>query len=440
MADRKTKRIRSKDSESYPIYVRRGKLVVLSGPDKGEAFVLDRPELTIGSKEDNSVTLSDPTVSRTHAVLLETDGRYVIKDLNSTNGTYLDGVLVKEAVLEFGRTIRLGETEMKLVPFQEKIEAFPSSSHVFGEVYGQSLAMRQIFGILEKVASTDVAIVLEGETGVGKELLAKAIHGNSTRAKGPFVVFDCSAIAENLIESELFGHERGAFTGATQTRRGVFELAGGGTVFIDEIGELGLDLQPKLLRVLETREVRRVGGTVTQRIDFRLIAATHRDLTKAVNQGGFREDLFYRLSVLRLRIPPLRERKDDIPLIVRQLLVNLAKEFKMVSAPSIGPETLQILNSYDWPGNIRELRNVLNRALAIWGRDEIRPGDLLLSSDTGPGRGQLDSLVGRSLEEIERTAIVETLQSRQGNKTQTAKALGIAYSTLYEKLKKYDIH
>jgi DNA-binding NtrC family response regulator len=440
MAERKTRRIRSKGSESYPIYVRRGKLVVLSGPDKGEAFVLDRPELTIGSKEDNSVILSDPTVSRTHAVLLETGGRYVIKDLNSTNGTYLDGVLVKEAVLEFGRTMTLGETEMKLVPFQEKIEAFPSSKNVFGEVYGQSLAMRQIFGILEKVASTDVAIVLEGETGVGKELLARAIHENSSRAKGPFVVFDCSAIAENLIESELFGHERGAFTGATHSRRGVFELAGGGTVFIDEIGELGLDLQPKLLRVLETREVRRVGGTLTQRIDFRLIAATHRNLTKAVNEGGFREDLFYRLSVLRLRIPPMRERKDDIPLIVQKLLLNLAKEFKMVSVPTIAPETLQILNSYDWPGNIRELRNVLSRALAIGGRDEIRPGDLLLSPDTGPGHGKMDSLVGRSLEEIERTAIVQTLQSRQGNKTQTARALGIAYSTLYEKLKKYGIH
>ena len=440
MAERKTKRIRSKASESYPIYVRRGKLVVLSGPDKGAVFVLDQPELTIGSKEDNIVILSDPTVSRTHAVLRETDGRYVIKDLNSTNGTYLDGVLVKEAVLEFGRTMTLGETEMKLVPFQEKIDAFPSSQNVFGAVYGQSLAMRQIFGILEKVASTDVAVVLEGETGVGKELLARAIHENSSRAKGPFVVFDCSAVAANLIESELFGHERGAFTGATHSRRGVFELAGGGTVFIDEVGELGLDLQPKLLRVLEAREVRRVGGTLTQRIDFRLIAATHRNLTQAVSEGGFREDLFYRLSVLRIRIPPLRERKDDIPLIARHLLLNLSKEFKMVSGPTITPETLEILNSYDWPGNIRELRNVLSRALAIGGRDEIRPGDLLLSSDTGSGHRETDSLVGKSLEEIERTAIVQTLQSRQGNKTQTARALGIAYSTLYEKLKKYGIH
>jgi len=440
MAERKTKRIRARDAESYLICVRRGKFSVLSGPDRGKTLVLDRGQLTIGSKEDNHLVLSDPTVSRTHALLTESAGGYIIKDLNSTNGTYLDGVRIKEAILEFGRTLTVGETEMRLVPFQEKIEVFPSASNVFGEVYGQSLVMRQIFGILEKVASTDVTIVLEGETGVGKELLTRAIHERSGRARGPFVVFDCGSVAENLIESELFGHERGAFTGATQARQGVFELARGGTLFIDEIGELALDLQPKLLRVLETREVRRVGGTMTRHIDFRLVAATHRDLAKEVKEGCFREDLFYRLSVLRLHIPPLRERKEDIPLIVQQVLRNLAKEFKIGSVPTVVPETLDILNSYDWPGNIRELRNVLSRALAIGGRSEIRPGDLLLSTDTGRDSETMDSLVGRSLEEIERTAIVLTLQARHGNKTQTARALGIAYSTLYEKLKKYGIH
>jgi DNA-binding NtrC family response regulator len=440
MAERKTKRIRARDAESYLISVRRGKFSVLSGPDRGKSLVLDREQLTIGSKKDNNLVLSDPTVSRTHALMTESAGGYIIKDLNSTNGTYLDGVRIKEAILEFGRILRVGETEMRLIPFQKKMEVFPSSSHVFGEVYGQSLGMRQIFGVLEKVASTDVTIILEGETGVGKELLTRAVHERSGRAKGPFVVFDCGAVAENLIESELFGHERGAFTGATQARQGVFELASGGTLFIDEIGELALDLQPKLLRVLETREVRRVGGTMTRHIDFRLVAATHRDLAKDVKKGSFREDLFYRLSVLRLHIPPLRERKEDIPLIVQQLLRNLAKEFRIGSVPTVVPETLDILNSYDWPGNIRELRNVLSRALAIGGRSEIRPGDLLLSTDTVSEADTMDSLVGRSLEEIERAAIVQTLQARHGNKTQTAKALGIAYSTLYEKLKKYRIH
>ncbi len=440
MKEKTTRKIRSRNVASHPYYVLRGKLVVVSGPDKGKTLVADRPELTIGCKGDNHLVLSDPTVSRVHAVLLESGGGYLVRDLNSTNGTYLDGVLIREAVLEFGRTITLGETEIKFVPFEEKIEVFPSSRNAFGDVYGESLEMRNIFGILEKVAPTDVTIVLEGETGTGKELLAKAIHANSSRAKAPFVVFDCSSVAENLIESELFGHEKGAFTGATYSRQGVFEIGQGGTLFLDEVGELGLDLQPKLLRVLEAREVKRVGGSRTMNIDVRLIAATHRDLAMEVRERRFREDLFYRLSVLRLRIPPLRERKEDILLVTRQLLSKLSLEYGIFPGPEVAEETLEILNSYDWPGNVRELRNVLSRALAMGRRTVIRPGDLLLSSDSESSDKTMDSLIGRSLEEIEIAAIVQTLKAQHGNKTQTARALGIAYSTLYEKIKKYGIH
>jgi len=439
MKEKTTRRIRAKHSKSQLFYLRRGKLVVLSGPDKEKTLVVDRPELTIGSKEDNHLVLSDRTVSRLHAVLIESGGGYLIRDLNSTNGTYLDGVLIREAVLEFGRTITLGETLMKFVPFQEKIEVFPSSQNAFGDVYGESLEMRHIFGVLERVASTDVTVILEGETGTGKELLARAIHANSSRARAPFVVFDCSSVAENLIESELFGHEKGAFTGAIYSRQGVFEMAQGGTLFLDEIGELGLDLQPKLLRVLEAREVKRVGGSRATRLDFRLVAATHRDLVKESREGRFREDLFYRLSVLKLRIPPLSERKEDIPLITRQLLSSLSVEYNIAPVPEVAPETLDILNSYDWPGNIRELRNVLSRALAMGRRTMIRPKDLLLSPDSESSEQKMDSLIGRSLEEIERAAIIQTLKAHRGNKTQTAKILGIAYSTLYEKIKRYGI-
>jgi len=439
MKERTTRKIRAKNGVSHPFYMRRGRLVVLSGRDKGKTLVVDRPELTIGSKEDNHLVLLDSTVSRLHAVLVESASGYLIRDLNSTNGTYLDGVLIREALLEFGRTITLGETQMKFVPFQQKIEVFPSSKNVFGDVYGQSVEMRNIFGILEKVAPTDVTVVLEGETGTGKELLARAVHANSSRAEGPFVVFDCSGVAETLIESELFGHEKGAFTGATYSRPGVFEMARGGALFLDEIGELGLDLQPKLLRVLEAREVKRVGGTVAAHIDFRLVAATHRDLTMEVKEGRFREDLFYRLSVLKLRIPPLRERKEDIALITQQLLGNLSHEYNIAPPPEVARETLEILHSYDWPGNIRELRNVLSRTLAMGVRSVIRPGDLLLSPDSQSPDKRMDSLIGRSLEEIESTAIVQTLKAHHGNKTQTARALGIAYSTLYEKIKKYGI-
>ncbi len=440
MKEKTTRKIRAKDEKSVPFYLLRGKLVVLSGPDKGKTLVLDGPELTVGTMEDNQLILSDPTVSRHHAGLTESAGVYVIKDLESTNGTYLDGVLIREAVLEFGRTITLGETEIKFVPFQEKIEAYPSSKNAFGEVYGQSLQMRNIFGILEKVAPTDVTLVLEGETGTGKELLARAIHATSSRRSGPFVVFDCSAVAENLVESELFGHEKGAFTGAIHSRQGVFEMARGGTLFLDEIGELGIDLQPKLLRVLEAREVKRLGGSETRRIDFRLVAATHRDLAMEVRKGRFREDLFYRLSVLRLRIAPLRARKEDIPLVTQQLLHNLSLEYKTTTVPKVAPATLEILNSYDWPGNIRELRNVLSRALAMGRETVIRPGDLLLLPDSESSDSEMDTLTGKSLEEIERMAIMRTLKAQRGNKTQTAKALGIAYSTLYEKIKKYGLH
>ncbi len=299
--------------------------------------------------------------------------------------------------------------------------------------------MRNIFGILEKVVPTDVTVILEGETGTGKELLARAIHTLSARSKGPFVVFDCGSIAENLVESELFGHEKGAFTGAIYSRQGVFEMAGGGTLFLDEIGELASDLQPKLLRVLETREVKRLGGSETRRVDFRLVAATHRNLALEVKEGRFREDLFYRLSVLRLRIAPLRERKEDIPLITQQLLRNLTVEYNTSTVPEVAHETLEILNSYEWPGNIRELRNVLSRALAMGGKTVIRPADLLLSQDSESYVEKMDSLIGKSLDEIERTAILQTLKAHQGNKTQTAKALGIAYSTLYEKIKKYGL-
>jgi transcriptional regulator with PAS, ATPase and Fis domain len=433
-------RILKRDNEPYSFFVRRGKLVIISGPDRGKTLlVVDRSGVTIGSAEDNCLVLSDPTVSRHHAVLMESAGGYLAKDLGSTNGTYLNGVLIKEAYLGFGGVITLGETQIGFVPFEEKIEVFPSKKSVFGKVYGQSVEMRTIFGILERVAATDVSIVLEGETGTGKELIARAIHTNSSRVQKPFVVFDCSSVAENLIESELFGHEKGAFTGADRERKGVFEQAHEGTVFLDEIGELEWDLQPKLLRVLETKEVKRVGGNSSIQVNVRMVAATHRDLSQEVKQGRFREDLFYRISVLRLYIPPLRERKEDISLITYQLLRNLALEYGIDKIPEIVPETFDILKSHHWPGNVRELRNVLNRALAMGDRVMIQPKDLLLSSASASRNQAIDSLAGMSLEEIEKTAIMQTLNAHQGNKTQTAKVLGVAYSTLHEKIKKYGI-
>lgn len=437
--DKKFTKLIENDSCPRSFVLRRGKLMVLSGPDKGRAFIVDRPEITIGSMPDNTVVLSDPTISRNHAALIESSGGYLIKDLSSTNGTFLNGVRIRETYIGFGSVITLGHTQVSFVPCDESVEVYPSANNTFGDVYGQSVKMRTIFAILERVSPSDATIVLEGESGTGKELIARAIHGKSARADKPFVIFDCGSVAQNLIESELFGHEKGAFTGATSSREGVFEQAHGGTVFFDEIGELGIDLQPKLLRALENRQVKRVGGNRTIGVNVRVLAATNRDLSKEVAAGRFREDLFYRISVLRLSLPPLRDRREDVGLITNQLVCKLAGEYGIAAVPKVDPATLEILLSHRWPGNVRELRNVLNRALAMGDRTVIRPEDLMLLSAAESDSKTGDSLSGMSLEEIEKISIRKALQRNQGNKTRAAKDLGIAYSTLFEKMKKYGL-
>jgi len=315
----------------------------------------------------------------------------------------------------------------------------PAPETMWGNIYGQSVKMRTIFAMLEKMVKTSATIILQGETGTGKELFARAIHEKSPRKDNPFVIFDCSSVADNLIESELFGHKKGSFTGAAYDREGVFEQGNNGTVFLDEIGELNLDLQPKLLRVLESREVKRVGENRTSPVNVRIIAATNRNLTEEVEKGRFREDLYYRLSVFQVNIPPLRDRKEDIPIITEHLIEQLCLEYGIEKLPGISADTFEILRSHSWPGNVRELRNVLSRALAMGDRMLVKPGDLLLTEQVEPSNKGNDILGEMSLEEIEKTVIQKTLKRHQGNKTQAAKALGIAYSTLFEKLKKYNL-
>jgi transcriptional regulator with GAF, ATPase, and Fis domain len=316
----------------------------------------------VGKSPDCDLTLADETVSRQHCEIVREARGYLLRDLGSTNGTLLDGAEIREAYLKPGAIITVGKVELKVRPFAERIELLPSVSTRFGDVVGTSVGMREIFGLLERLAPTDATVLLTGETGTGKDVFARSIHELSPRAKRPFLVVDCGAVVGSLIESELFGHEKGAFTGASGQRQGAFELANGGTLFLDEIGELPLDLQPKLLRVLEQRSFRRVGGGRELRVDIRVIAATKRNLRMEVERGKFREDLYFRLAVVPVEVPPLRERREDIPLLVETLLRSLAADG---STPTVGRATMDALAGHDWPGNVRELRNVLERAMYI---------------------------------------------------------------------------
>ena len=334
-------------------------LVLLSGPDRGRDQTIDRELFRIGKSGDNDLVLSDETVSRHHCEILRETRGYLLRDLGSTNGTLLDGAEIREAYLKPGAIITVGKVELKVRPFAERIELLPSDKPRFGEAAGKSVAMREIFGLLERLAPTDATVLLTGETGTGKDVLARSIHGASPRAQRPFLVVDCGAVVGSLIESELFGHEKGSFTGASAQRQGAFELANGGTLFLDEIGELPLDLQPKLLRALEQRSFRRVGGSKEIRVDIRVIAASKRNLKLEVERGKFREDLFFRLAVVPIEVPPLRERREDIPLLIDTLLVALSD-----GGPSltVADDARDALVAHDWPGNVRELRNVLERA------------------------------------------------------------------------------
>ena len=295
---------------------RKVRIEVLGGPDSGRHAELPGPEVRVGSAPDCDLALRDPTVSRHHLTLRVEGERIRVIDFGSTNGTLLDGLSVRDAFARPDSRIQAGTSTLRLGMLPDVVEVPVSSRERFGALLGTSVAMRRVFAILERVAPTDTTLLVEGETGTGKELVAEGVHEESQRGAGPFVVFDCSAVSPNLIESELFGHVKGAFTGAIGDRAGAFEAADGGTLFLDEIGELPLDLQPKLLRALERREVRRVGSNQVKRVDVRIIAATNRSLALEVERGRFREDLYYRLAVIHLVLPPLRERPEDIPLLV----------------------------------------------------------------------------------------------------------------------------
>jgi transcriptional regulator with GAF, ATPase, and Fis domain len=429
------------------VNLRKCKLVVIKGAQRGTEFVIAGDVIRIGKAPENDLVLADETVSRVHFEILRDSKGYLVKDLGSTNGTFLDSAEVKEAYLRAGSVIGVGATELKFTPFDERIEILPSEKEVLGEMVGKSSAMREIFGLVERIAPTDATVLVEGETGTGKDMIARTLHQLSPRADKPFIVVDCGAVAGTLIESELFGHEKGSFTGAVAARQGAFELANGGTVFLDELGELSLDLQPKLLRVLEQREFRRVGGTKMLKVDLRVVAATRKDLRSEVEKGKFREDLYFRLNVVPITAPPLRERREDIPLLIDHMLKKLAPD-----GAALTDATRAALIAHDWPGNVRELRNVIERALAL-GAD---PGMLVapLGTEpptTGAGRAVLRDAIefepGVSFRDtkekwtelFERRYLTWLIKRADGNISKAARDADMDRKYLHKLLRKYGI-
>ncbi|HUS65671.1 MAG TPA: sigma 54-interacting transcriptional regulator [Kofleriaceae bacterium] len=340
---------------------------VVGGADQGVAAALSGRELAIGADPSNHLVLNDASVSRFHCRIVADGAGYRVIDAGSANGTFLNGVRVRDAFLPDPARLEVGGSQLAVSFGDTEREIELSAEEHFGEAIGRGVAMRELFALARRAAQSTATVLILGETGTGKDLIARAIHASSARAAGPFVVFDGGAVAPTLIESELFGHVRGAFTGADAERPGVFERAHGGTLFLDEIGELDVALQPKLLRAIETGTATRVGATQPVRFDVRIIAATNRDLRAEVDAGRFRSDLFYRLAVILLQVPPLRERVEDIPLLAAHFLE------KVVARDQGDVERLRAhtdsvfggLARWRWPGNVRELRNVVERAVAL---------------------------------------------------------------------------
>jgi DNA-binding NtrC family response regulator len=456
--------------------------ILQSVDDPSQEWTFDKEEIRIGSMDDNDVVLGDDTVSRYHCRITQEDNGYVLLDQRSTNGTFVNKVRIREAYLKPGSIVSVGQSQLRFNAREEEVEIVPSRSERCVGLIGGNARMREIYSIIEKIAPTATTVVIDGETGTGKEVVAQAIHTLSPRHANDFVVFDCGAVPPNLIESELFGHEKGSFTGAVMTRQGLFEQADGGTLFLDELGELPLDLQPKLLRALEQREVRRVGSAKSAKVDVRIIAATNRNLEDEVRAGRFRQDLFYRLSVVRLHLPSLRDRTDDIPLLVQHFLEVGAFNRKPNAPPvrGVSREALFALQSYPWPGNVRELVNVVERAVSFCDNDliqlshlpdyirtakappprEVQPrraptvpmgpsAPLVSMNPNTPAPAPPDELLAegvtfkdakeRWVASFERDYILQLLRRNSGNISHAARAADIDRKYFRKLMKKYDI-
>ncbi|MBN1769686.1 MAG: sigma 54-dependent Fis family transcriptional regulator [Deltaproteobacteria bacterium] len=395
--------------------------------------------VVLGADPSVDVPLEDPAVSRRHCTIRPVAEGFEVVDLGSRNGTHLDGTALTRATVPPGATLRLGATFVQLMPEEVAAEVPESAATSFGALCGSSPAMRRLFGVLERASVSDAPILLLGESGTGKELAARAVHEHGKRRDGPFVVFDCGASSETLIESDLFGHRRGAFTGAVADRPGAFAQAAGGTLFLDELGDLPPALQPKLLRLLEAGEVTPLGAPRSERHDVRIVAATNRDLWAEVGRGTFRGDLYYRVAVVEAQLPSLRRRVSDIPELVRRFLSQLG-----APADPLDPAALERLSAYAWPGNVRELRNVIARAVALSppGTPLGRMPLLLRGAAAGEAESRVqavrpfhelkDELVAR----FEREYLEDLLRRADGNLAEAARRAGLERKFLYKLLER----
>jgi DNA-binding NtrC family response regulator len=423
VADEKTTAVRERYDPSGPP-ASSYEVLAEEGPSAGARVVIDesRPgRVLAGSGDVCDLRLRDPQVSRRHLALELGETWLRLEDLGSTNGTTVNGVRVREAFLSGGELVAVGSSLLRVDRRAAATVALPSATG-FGRVRGASREMRRLYPICEHIAQSSVPVIIEGETGTGKEVLAESLHERGPRAKGPFIVFDCTAAAANLLESELFGHEKGAFTGASAQRKGLFEEAHGGTLFLDEIGDLDVELQPKLLRAIEQAEIRRVGGNRWIKCDVRIIAATRRNLDAEVEAGRFRDDLFHRLAVARIELPPLRSRRGDVGILAREIC-------KQMRAPRDALPAAMIARweRLPWPGNIRELRNAVMKYLALG--EAHAPEDTLTEptlEDVLDAKLPFAAARQRALAVFERRYIERVLAEHKGNVSRAAEASGIA--------------
>jgi transcriptional regulator with GAF, ATPase, and Fis domain len=395
----------------------------------------------IGSHASNDIVLRDPMVSRFHCRLVREDGLWRLRDSGSMNGTRLDGVRVRDADIVQEGALQIGESIVRIRAGAPEKEDLVPMMPSFGALVGTSLPMRRLFALLDKIAQSDINVLIEGESGTGKELVATEIMQRSARADKPFVVVDCGAISPNLVESELFGHVRGAFTGADRDRMGAFESADGGTVFLDEIGELPLELQPKLLRALEAREIRRVGETKARRVNVRVIGATNRDLEREVNKGRFREDLYFRLAVISSRVPPLRERLDDLLILTRTFLQQLGVPEEERLFPT---QVLAEMSKHDWPGNVRELRNYIERSVVLQSASPTLRRPNGSSSVHAPANGIDLSVPFRIakdavIDSFERSYLSQLLEAATNNMSKAARMAGMDRMYLHRLVQKHGL-